>query len=103
MTALERELSTMAGQLVAAQAEAKSISGSSSSIEERAVRERTMLMESQQALEADKAELQSQLRAAEHSKAALMEQLSQCSADREFCFEMIRELKAQIGAAYSGA
>lgn len=103
VTALERELSTMAGQLVAAQAEVKAHTGTAAAAEEKAVRERSMLMDLQQALEADKAELQTQLRASEHQKGALLEQLSQNAADREFCFEMIKELKGQISAAYSGA
>ena len=93
VSALERELSTMAGQLVAAQAEARSLSDAAGSAEEKAVRERNMLIEVQQALETDKAELHAQLRASEVQKTALLEQISQCAADREFCYEMIRELK----------
>jgi len=101
ISALERELSTMAGQLVAAQAESKTASTAASTAEHTVTRERTMLIEAQQALEADKSELQTRLRNSDHEKAQLLEQINQCSADREFCFEIIKELKAQVAAAYS--
>jgi chromosome segregation ATPase len=102
VSALERELATMAGQLVAAQAEARSLSASVESAEERAMRERGTIMANVSQLEHDKSELQNQLRASEQQKEALLEQLAQNSADREFCFDIIKELKGQLAAAYSG-
>ena len=68
-----------------------------------AMRERSALMATQQGLESDKAELQAQLRAAEQQKDGLLEQIAQSASDRDFCFEMIRELKGQISAAYAPA
>jgi len=99
VSALERELSTMAGQLVAAQAEAKTASAAASVAEATGARERTMLVEAHQALEADKGVLHAQLKTAEHEKLVLLEQINQCAGDREFCFDVIKELKTQLAAA----
>ena len=101
VNALERELAAMAGQLVAAQAEAKTLAAGRQSAEEAALRERTSLLQAQTALEAEKAEVASMLRAAEAHKAELMEQLSQHAGDRDFCYDVIRELRAQL-AHYAG-
>ena len=101
VAALERQLSTMAGQLVGAQAEAKKASDAASAAEATTMRERTMLVEARQTLQNDKAELQARLQAAELQKSGLLEQLAQGAADRDFCFEMIKELKGQVQAAYA--
>ena len=101
VNALERELAAMAGQLVAAQAEAKTLAAGRQSAEEAALRERTSLLQAQTGLEAEKAEVASMLRAAEAHKAELMEQLSQHAGDRDFCYDVIRELRAQL-AHYAG-
>ena len=76
--ALERELSASAGQLVVAQAEVRQLSGAAEQQQER-------------------------LRAAEAQRQALTDQLAQSAGDREFCFDIIGELKAQLAAARAGA
>ena len=37
-----------------------------------------------------------------HPERALLDQLTQSGADRDFCFDIIKELKGQLAAAYSG-
>ena len=101
--ALERELSASAGQLVAAQAEVRQLSGAAEQQQEAARRERSVLTAAQQGLEADKDGLLERLRAAEAHRQALTDQLAQSAGDREFCFDIIGELKAQLGAARGGA
>ena len=101
VSALERELSTMEGQLVAAQAEAKTATQASQAAELTTVRERERLMQQHHDLEADKQQLQAQLATSERIREQLQEQVAQGGADRDFCYEMIRELKGQIAAAYA--
>lgn len=95
VSALEREIAMLAGQLVSAQAEAAELSRRG----EAAARERALLLQVQQSLEADKNTLQAQLRGAEQERAMHVEQLAQCAGDREFCVEVIRDLRAQLVAA----
>ena len=52
----------------------------------------------QESLEADKASLHAQLKSAEDVRLELVETVAQCGADRDFCFEVIRELKAAAAA-----
>lgn len=101
--ALERELSASAGQLVAAQAEVRQLSGAAEQQQEAARRERSALTAAQQGFAADKDGLLERLRAAEAQRQALTDQLAQSAGDREFCFDIIGELKAQLGAARAGA
>ena len=99
--ALERELASAAGQLVAVQAELRQMSAAAQAKDSAAQRERASLHVVQAQLEGDKAELQQQLRAATAQRAELVEQLAQCAGDREFCFDVIRELKTQLAVATS--
>ena len=99
LSALERELSSIAGQLVAAQAEVRQLQASADREADMSVRERSSLLQAQQALESDKSMLEAQLQGAEQQRTTLVEQISQCAADREFCFEIIRDLKTQLVAA----
>lgn len=99
LSALERELSSMAGQLVASQAEVRLFITNAEREGEGSLRERTSLLQQQQALESDKGMLEAQLQGAEQQRMTLVEQISQSGADREFCFEIIRDLKAQLTAA----
>ena len=92
----------MAGQLVAAQAEVRGLQAAAATAEETTLRERSALVQTQEGLQADKASLQTQLKAADEQKAELVETVSQCGADRDFCFEMIRALKAQQHAPPPG-
>ena len=94
--ALERELSASAGQLVAAQAEVLQLGGAAEEQQQQALRERSVLSATQRGLEADKDGLLERLRAAEAQRQALIDQLAQCTGDREFCFDIISELKAQL-------
>ena len=72
-SALERALSTMAGQQVATQAEVKFPKEPTVSAEETSMRERSAMLGTQQVLEKDKADLSSQLKAAEQQKAELLQ------------------------------
>ena len=96
VSALERELATMAGQLVAAQAEVRGLQAAAATAEETTRRERSAWVQTQEGLEADKASLQAQLKAADEQKAELVETVAQCGADRDFCFELIKEMKGQL-------
>ena len=58
------------------------------------------MLKSVESLEHDKADLISRLKAADEQRAELVETVAQCGADRDFCFEMIKELKAQQAAAF---
>ena len=100
VNALERELAAMAGQLVAAQAEAK-IWRRGGRARRRSCASAPRCSRRRLGLEAEKAEVASMLRAAEAHKAELMEQLSQHAGDRDFCYDVIRELRAQL-ARYAG-
>ena len=102
LSALERELSALAGQLVAAQAEMRQMSAKAERDAEVALRERTAHLQTQQALESDKGMLEAQLQGAEQQRATLVEQLGQSAGDREFCYEVIRDLKSQLQAASRG-
>ena len=98
VSALERELATMAGQLVSAQAEAKGLKQAAAASEEATLRERAAMLQAQEKLEADKAQLQQQLKSAEEVRAELVETVAQCGADRDFCYDVIKELKGKLEA-----
>ncbi|KAL3921532.1 MAG: hypothetical protein SGPRY_004871 [Prymnesium sp.] len=99
LTALERELSALAGQLVAAQGELKQLKQAAEHDAAAALRERTAHLQAQQSLESDKVSLEAQLKGAEQQRATLIEQLTQCSGDREFCYDVIRDLRNQLLSA----
>ncbi|KAL1524439.1 hypothetical protein AB1Y20_019334 [Prymnesium parvum] len=99
LTALERELSALAGQLVAAQGELKQMREKAERDAAAALRERTAHLQAQQSLESDKSTLESQLQSAEQQRATLVEQVAQCAGDREFCYEVIRDLRNQLQLA----
>ena len=97
-SALERELATLAGQLVGAQAELKASAEAAAARDATHARERTSLMQTVQALEREKEEGSNALRGAEGRIGMLMEQLAQAAGDREFCYEVISDLRAQLGS-----
>lgn len=65
------------------------------------MRERSAMLGTQQVLEKDKADLSAQLKAAEQQKAELLQTVAQSAADRDFCYEIIKELKGQLQAVYA--
>ena len=81
---------------MAAQAEVRGLQAAAATAEETTLRERSALVQTQEGLEADKASLQAQLKAADEQKAELVETVAQCGADRDFCFELIKEMKGQL-------
>lgn len=96
VSALERELSTIAGQLVAAQAEVRVHTTAVGAAKEQMTRERHALLAGQSAAERERGELQAYSRGIEGQRAALVEQVAQATTDRQFCYELISDLRDQL-------
>ena len=73
VSALERELATMAGQLVSSQAESRGLQQAGSAGEDHTRRERATMLQAQEALERDKLALTQQLKVSEERAGELVE------------------------------
>ena len=65
-------------------------------VKEQMFRERHSLLETQSAMESEKAEVQAFLRSEQEQRFGLIDQLACCNGDREFCYEIIRGMMQQM-------